>query len=174
MKKFMAFLVLAFLLPSAIPYAETVQVESLVIERYRKALESDPGNAEVRLQLSIAYLKEKFYDRALDHLLVLRKSMADDPDINYYLGIAHAGNGEPDEAFAAYSAVERLSPQRAVPFYELDKVFYNLGISYQRDGVLEAALAAYSKSVQLNGRTALPYCRMGGGLLRAQGLRPGP
>lgn len=143
------------------PADELSSGESLVIQRYRKAMELDPDNVNIRYQFSVALLKENRYKEALVHLLVLKDALDSKPEIHYYLGITYAGTGSLDMAMAEYVRVEVIDLKRARVLYELDKVYYNLGIAYQRREDTDSAIVAYDKSIAIDRGQALAYCRRG-------------
>lgn len=107
-----------FLLSPLTFAAETTSGKSLVIQQYKKALELDPENINIKYQLAVALLKEKAYDEALSNLLSVYGEMSDDIEINYYMGIAYAGAGRLVEAEAAYKKAEELDPKKASDVYE--------------------------------------------------------
>jgi tetratricopeptide (TPR) repeat protein len=135
--------------------------ESLIIERYRDAVEVEPDNVGLRYKLSVALLKERLFEEALAHLLKIKGDMSGGPEIHYYLGMAYAGAGNTDMAVGEYVLVGNIDPKGARTLYELDKVFYNIGITYQREGNTGSAIAAYERSIAIDRGQALAYCRRG-------------
>lgn len=160
-KKPFSLIVAVLLILTAFPVQEAYSSESLVIQRYKKALEADPENLDIRLQLTLAFLKDSMYPEAIEHLKVLHKALPAEPEINYYIGVAYAGNMDLDQAYGAFSKVEEYDPKNAVSTYELDKVFYNLGISYQKSGQMNSALKSYRRSLQLDPSSSIAQCRLG-------------
>lgn len=142
-------------------YVEGIEGESLVIEQYRKALDLNPDDINVRYQLGIALLKEKAYKEALIHLLKVYNAMPYDAGLNYNLGLAYAGAGELEKAFDLYKQVEKIDKEGARERYALDKSFYNIGVAYQNKKEVENALKAYEESARINPEDDHIYCRKG-------------
>lgn len=155
----------AFVLCVPAASAQPAGGESVIIQQYKKALTANPGDINTHYQLGIALLKEKQYQEALLNLQKVYNSSADMPsdiDINYYMGLAYAGNGDLDKAAEAYKKIsDEVDIKKAKEIYELDKVFYNLGISYQKKDNANEALKAYEKSMRIAPQQALAYCRKG-------------
>lgn len=135
--------------------------DSLVIQRYRNALQLNPTSAETRFQLAVALLREKRYTDALTELTSLNESKPENADIHYYTGLAYAGMGELDKAFQSYETVVRIAAGAAKKTYEIEKAFYNLGIANQRAEDMQGALKAYMRSIEIAPEQTLAYCRLG-------------
>ncbi|MBI5562786.1 MAG: tetratricopeptide repeat protein [Deltaproteobacteria bacterium] len=135
--------------------------DSLIIQQYRRALELDRTNVKTRLQLAVAFLREKRHADALAELAVINEAQPDNADVQYYMGVAYAGTGELDRALASYENVARLSPKAAKETYELEKAFYNIGIARQKAEDMTGAMKAYEKSVEIAPEQTLAWCRMG-------------
>lgn len=146
---------------AASPAPAKSAADTLIIRQYRKALELDPANTKTRFQLGLALLRERRYADALTELTKISETMPDSADAYYYMGVAYAGVGELDKAFASYENVMRLSPGAAKTTYELEKAFYNLGIAHQRAAEMPKAVIAYEKSIEIAPEQTLAYCRMG-------------
>ncbi|MBI5885012.1 MAG: tetratricopeptide repeat protein [Deltaproteobacteria bacterium] len=140
---------------------QVAPADSLIIQRYRNALDLDPSNAQTRFQLGIALIRERRYADALAELSTISDAMPDNADVHYYMGVAYAGVGELEKAFMAYENVIRISPETARSKYELEKAFYNLGIARQKGEDMPGALKAYRRSIDLAPEQTLAYCRSG-------------
>lgn len=140
---------------------QVAPADSLIIQRYRNALDLNPSNAQTRFQLGIALIRERRYADALAELSTISDTIPDNADVHYYMGVAYAGVGELEKAFIAYEAVVRITPETAKSKYELEKAFYNLGIARQKGEDMPGALKAYKMSIDLAPDQTLAYCRIG-------------
>jgi len=113
------------------------------VRTYGKALEIDPEDASVYLNLGLALAAQ---GRANDAETAFQRSIAIDSTsvlawVN--LGISRASHGDHGGAISAYQSASRVNPNDALPWY-------NLGNLYLRASRTEDAAHAYERAVTLS------------------------
>jgi lipoprotein NlpI len=78
-------------------YQSAGQVDKC-IEEYEKALQLNPGYAQVHTNLGTVYMGEENYDRAIHHFKKTLELNVYDTKAHYNLGFAYLKKGEADKA----------------------------------------------------------------------------
>jgi Tfp pilus assembly protein PilF len=80
-------------------------------ELLQDILARDPRNCEARLLMAVALLSTQQEQAALAQLQEGLKYHAEDPDLQYAMGVTLDANGRPDEALAYYERATRTAPK---------------------------------------------------------------
>jgi len=110
----------------------------------KRAVELDPKNATVRLELGNFYLSQNRGQEAKDTFTQLLAQNANDANAHYGLGLALADQENHQTAIEEYKTVARLDPKAA-------GVNYNLGVSYAKLKMYDDAIAAFLKEREQSG-----------------------
>ena len=84
----------------------------------------------------------------------LLTSQAESNDANIYnaRGITHSGNGEYDQAIAAFTKAIELDPDHSI-------AYYNRGLAYRIKEDYKRAIADYTKAIEIDPHNADAYYR---------------
>jgi len=79
-------------------------------ECFLKAIEIEPGNLDLRVNLANAYKKQKKYEDALKTYQEILGQQPQNPKIQYFVGIALGDMGKYEEAVGFFDEALRLQP----------------------------------------------------------------
>jgi tetratricopeptide (TPR) repeat protein len=88
------------------------------------------------------YVKNENFNEAIECYTEALKSLPNDAQIHYNLGVAYGRNGMWDKAIQAFEKVSELNPNHT-------NNYYNLGIAYGNIGKWNLAYKTFKKLVQL-------------------------
>lgn len=135
--------------------------DSKIILQYKKALESDPGNVEIRYLLGVVQMKTADYQGALENLKIAYRAGKDDARLIFSIGFAHQNLGQLDDALLYYQKVKETSGAKSGLKEELSAGFFNLGLGYHEKKELDKAIANYGESIALSPEEGATYCLIG-------------
>jgi len=118
-------------------------VSAEIIEKLEKKLVSNPKNTAVRNDLIVAYIKNRFYEKARN---LLAQSLNENPDninSNYLMGLVCMRQSLPDEAKMYYEKVLSLNPNHS-------ESIFNLAAIAQYNSNYEKAKNLYQKALEIN------------------------
>jgi tetratricopeptide (TPR) repeat protein len=121
--------------------------ESIV--QWRKALEQNPGEASVHLNLGVALARAGKPDEAIAEYRKALAIDADDADVYYRLGMALAETGKFDEAVAQYRKGLDIRPKDANPT-DLATVYDFIGRARAGKGDMAGAVTDFAEAVRLS------------------------
>jgi Tfp pilus assembly protein PilF len=107
------------------------------VDQLNKAIDLDPGNADVRLQLALAYERAGDIPDLVEQLQAVRKLDPQQPEHAYRLGKAYVD-------LAAWSTRQMMESDARSP-----RVFQMLGENYLVQGNLELAEKHLSRAAEL-------------------------
>ena len=120
------------------------------VERFKRAINQDPNNAEahLRLGMSDAALEKKDeadseYKKSIELFKKRIQTDSKDGDAYFYLGEAHSFLHRDDDAARAYRQATKLKP-------EDEEAFYQLGMAETRLANYPEATAAFQKALELD------------------------
>lgn len=94
---------------------------------YLRLLAINPRHHQARTRLSNLYIREKLYDKALEHLRVLSQQDAKNLESRLKIGIIHLQQHKVQEAISEFQALLKDRPQ-------YDQALYYLANSYEEKG----------------------------------------
>ena len=112
------------------------------IEKLRQAVKADPGSAEVRMELGLAYMGIKRYREALTEFQEAARLAPEEAKAYTHLGTALAKLRRHAEAEEALLKSKTLKPESA-------GVHYQLGSLYESLGKREEAAGEYAEYLRL-------------------------
>jgi len=118
---------------------------SPAIDAYRRALEIDPGAAEILGTFALSSLTTEESSSLLELLERHAAAHPGNGDTQYSLGVMHLRGGRPQEALEYLERAAVVDPERP-------QVHYNLGQAYQRLGRQPEARAAIDRFNELKSR----------------------
>jgi tetratricopeptide (TPR) repeat protein len=144
------------------------------MEHYEKALQIDPNDPRIHHDLGMAFLHQRKFDEAINHLSEALRKMPYGISLQYNavnmhqaLGMAFFHKGNFTQASAHLSEAARLDPNNA-------RVHYDLAVSLAAQGKIDEPVEHYSKAVSLNpdvDRSALLHDILGMNYARAGRFR---
>ncbi|MBI3756165.1 MAG: tetratricopeptide repeat protein [Deltaproteobacteria bacterium] len=154
-------LLFALLLFFCISASNSISEDSKTILQYKKALEADPGNTEVRYLLGMAQLKARDYQAAIENLNIVHEAGKEDARLIFGIGFAHQNLGQLDDALVYYQKVKGMTGVAGALKEELSSGFFNLGLEYHEKKELDKAIANYRESLALLPQEGAAYCLIG-------------
>jgi type IV pilus biogenesis/stability protein PilW len=116
-----------------------------------KALQREPGNANVLSNLGVVHLQFQEYDKAINYF---QQAVAADPRLTeayVNMGIAQMNSRKYKDA------VESFRQALADPlFTDPERAYYNLGLAFYRLGNYDAAIKAFQDAIKRNPKYILP------------------
>jgi len=120
------------------------------VEKFKQAIDRDPGNAEAHLRLGMSYgaLEKKDeadseYKKAVELFKKKVQAESKDSDTYFYLGEAHSFLHQDEDAVRAYRQATKLKP-------EDEEAWYRLGMAETRLAQYPEATAAFQKALDLD------------------------
>ncbi|MDA8123469.1 MAG: tetratricopeptide repeat protein [Deltaproteobacteria bacterium] len=110
-------------------------------EKFAKAVELDPQNAEARIAYGDSLVAMKKYDEALVHFQKAKELSPMNKDAQIGVGIVHMEKGEHDKAIQEISGAAMLNPKP-------EKAYFWLGLAYEKKGDLPNAVKYLRKAVE--------------------------
>ncbi len=110
------------------------------IEKLRQAVKADPGSAEVRMELGLAYMGIKRYREALTEFQEAARLAPDEAKAYTHLGTALAKVRRHAEAERALLKARALKPGSAGVHYQLGSLYESLGKREEAAGEYEEYL----------------------------------
>jgi Flp pilus assembly protein TadD len=110
---------------------------------YREAVRINPGYAEARSNLGIAYYKLGRLDEAIQAYRDALQSSPDYAEAHYNLGVALLATGRVDDAIGAYQAAMRSNPRHAA-------ARYNLSLALESAGRTQEAMEQYYETIRIS------------------------
>ena len=120
----------------------------VAIGEWRKALELDPAEASIHLNLGVALARSGRPDEAITEYQKALEINPDAGDVHYRLGMALADAGKFDEALAHYQKGLDLKPQDADGM-DLATIYDFMGRARAGKGQMADALKDFERSVQI-------------------------
>lgn len=103
---------------------ETRGEEEPALEEYRQALEADPSNELLAVQLAGRYLQKQQPDQAVNLLREVLKANPDAGGLYGWLGMAHQAAGRTNEAARAFRECTRRAPDVFIGYAGLARMAY--------------------------------------------------
>jgi len=119
------------------------------IEHFRAAIDGDPNNADMRLEIALAYSRNSQDDLAAAELRAAVRLAPNNPVTHRSLGVVLAKIHDPEAATDELTTAARLDPSNAETQLALG---YALS---QQVGRTDAAIAALQQALRLNPRLAV-------------------
>lgn len=113
---------------------------STLVDHYRKALEEDPQNHNLRYHLGIALLNQGHDRQALKAFRRAYPFRADDPEINFNLALVYSRLRDPDSALIYLDQAQSYGAASAPEIFPLRNVYFNLVLLYEEQGQLGEAV----------------------------------
>lgn len=110
-------------------------------ERFAKAVELDPKNADARISYGESLVAAKKYDEALAQFTKAKEMAPNSKDAGLGIGTVHLEKGEVDKAIQEISSAAMLNPKP-------EKAYFWLGAAYEKKGDLPNAVKYYKKAIE--------------------------
>jgi tetratricopeptide (TPR) repeat protein len=117
---------------------------------YRRAIELDPSNERLHLELADVYLGEAKWDDVIAEARNALRLSADLLDAYMYLGLAQREKGALEEAAEAFREAIRIDPSDAVAHYSLATTLFG-----QAD--FRGSIGEYNETIRVNPEHANAY-----------------
>lgn len=160
MSKFILFIILSWLTGSPVLAVIIILVIYLAIDRryygfvpdplrafriagrireLERIIAINPHDARSLKELGTFMVEKKKYKKALEYFACAFSKMSDDPEFNYYYGIAAARNGDVDKGRTLVDNALSASPglKYGDPYLEMAEVYIDAGVYDKADPLLE-------------------------------------
>jgi len=117
------------------------------IDQYKKLLEVDPADYQVRNNLGVTYAQIKLFEEAIAEFEQVIKLKPDYSFAWVNLGSTYGDMGKIDKAIECFKKTIEISPNYAKPYQ-------NLGVAYFYDKKYEDAIKSFEKFIEMNNDTA--------------------
>jgi tetratricopeptide (TPR) repeat protein len=124
-----------------------MQLEALAT--YRAGLNRFPHSVPLTRSLGRLEVALKQFSAAIEHLSSVMERVSNDQEASYYLGIAHAANGQLDKARRAFEVSEQFGAFRPASLYELAALDARQGRFEQAHQRLAAAAQEFPEALRL-------------------------
>lgn len=125
--------------PQALQMMENVQ-------KMKAALDQDPENYELNIQMANNYFDIGRFDQAITHYKTALKKNSSDPNVLIDLGVSFFNTSNPDSALKYMKAALKENPVHP-------QGLYNIGIVYFSKGDSSAAIDQWQKLISTNQNT---------------------
>ena len=129
-------------------FAQKGQYEEAIVQ-WRKALEQNPGEADVRLNLGVALARAGKTDDAIAEYRQALEINPNDPELHFRLGTSLAETRKFYEAITNFQKGLALSP-KDVSASDLASVYDQLGRARAGQGDMEGAVKEFAEAVRLH------------------------
>jgi tetratricopeptide (TPR) repeat protein len=116
---------------------------------YRAGLNRFPHSVPLTRSLGRLEVALKQFSAAIEHLSSVMERVSNDQEASYYLGIAHAANGQLDKARRAFEVSEQFGGFRPASLYELAALDARQGNLEQAHQRLAAAAQEFPEALRL-------------------------
>lgn len=103
---------------------ETRGQEEPALQEYRRALEADPSNESLAVQLASRFLQKQQPDQAIEVLQRVLKANPDAGALHGWLGMAHQAAGHTNQAARAFRESVRRAPDAFIGYAGLARLAY--------------------------------------------------
>jgi len=117
------------------------------IDQYKKLLEIDPADYQVRNNLGVTYAQLKLFEEAVKEFEQVIKTKPDYTTAWLNLGSTYGDMGLIDKAIECFSKTIEIAPQYT-------KAHQNLGVAYFYDKKYDQSIKAFEKFIEMNNDTA--------------------
>ena len=124
-----------------------MQLEALAT--YRAGLNRFPHSVPLTGSLGRLEVALKQFSAAIEHLSSVMERVSNDQEASYYLGIAHAANGQLDKARRAFEVSEQFGAFRPASLYELAALDARQGSFERAHQRLAAAAQEFPEALRL-------------------------
>lgn len=136
----------------AVQFEKSGDIANAVLE-YRKAINADPRNIDIRLKLSQLYTKRKMYPQAIDELERAQKFAPSNENIQSELARIYEERGTPEKAATVYVTQAERNPSDI-------KTRLSAGDYYLKQSLYEQAEQQYKLAVQTAPNSPVPHERL--------------
>jgi tetratricopeptide (TPR) repeat protein len=122
-------------------------------EFYRKALDINPNDLALHLDLALTQIRLKKYDDARAILAKARQLFPRSHQVPFFFGLLHSDLKEYDKALAEFESAERLAAEDKSVTLD-DRFYFYYGAACERTGKIERAAELFRKALQINPKSA--------------------